>query len=108
MLNPIRAKREMGRRSKIDCYRFRYILRSLSSESIESTEIGRSPGSPEFAAFSSQICFGAMAFLTNHLRKNPLGLQLRGQPWFYTKFPFTSRRLWREPKAMQRYILIYD
>lgn len=29
-----------------------------------------------------------MAFLTDHLRKNPLGLQLRGQPWFYTKFPF--------------------
>lgn len=32
-----------------------------------------------------------MAFLTNYLRKNPLGLQLRGQLWFYTKFPFNPK-----------------
>ncbi len=32
-----------------------------------------------------------MALLTNHLRKNPLGLQLRGQLWFYTKFPFNPK-----------------
>ncbi len=29
--------------------------------------------------------------LTNHLRINPLGLQLRGQLWFYTKFPFNPK-----------------
>ena len=45
-----------------------------------------------------------MAFLTNRLRKNPLGLQLRGQLWFYTKFPFnpkTSQRDW-EPISVAK------
>lgn len=53
--------------------------------------MGRSPGSLKFAAFSSRIGFGTMALLTNHLRINSLGLQLRGQLWFYTKFPFNPK-----------------
>lgn len=53
--------------------------------------MGRSPGLPGFVAFSPRIGFGTMARLTNHLRKNPLGLQLRGQLWFCTKFPFNPK-----------------